>query len=388
MGSTYALSTFLRQTPKLLLRRYFAASGVLEEVPFEELRPRDVSTITDALNQLEPGVRTRVDLDFQDIHALADKFATRILMDLAGAFEPELVDQLGAMENHYARAMWLFLERRRHDGDLFDRCLQLVQVEQLRFSRSKRRNHLPQYEPACDPPVLMMMAEGVKELYQAQGRGRNCQVEVYERFEPRRFYFVGYPEDYATSELEYEEDELHRRPRRSAFEVAWLFRPDEGVLEIHAPGRRDEIQTLQRIFCETALGRKDAPPDGNDRCYELARLLDPRFVFVLDPVDELDRIEVCSMRLVRSAVKKPRVTFETTPCPLTDFLSQVNDELDTPLPQWTLTSVRLRAVWRGGDKKRPKTVSFSLSAPDASDLKDTPEHLVLKRYLKTWGIAA
>ena len=44
---------------------------------------------------------------------------------------------------------------------------------------------------------------------------------------------------YATSDLEYDEgSELRRRARRSAFEVAWLFRPDEGVLEIHAPGRR------------------------------------------------------------------------------------------------------------------------------------------------------
>ena len=193
MGSAYALSTFLRQTPKSLLQRYFVANGLLEEVPFDELRPRDTATVTEALNRLEPVVRARVDLDFQDVHALADKFATRIVMDVANAYEPELVDELGAMENHYARAMWLFLERRRHDDDLFEQCRDLVQVEQIRFSRSKRRNNLPHEEPAVDEPVLMLLADGVKELYQAQGRGRNCQVEVFERTEPRRYFFVGYP---------------------------------------------------------------------------------------------------------------------------------------------------------------------------------------------------
>ncbi|MEQ1504301.1 MAG: hypothetical protein ABMB14_18820 [Myxococcota bacterium] len=386
MASTYTLSTFLRQTPKSLLQRYFRGHDLLGHVAFDELRTRDATVITEAMNRLPTEVRGRIDLDFQDIHLLADKFAARIVMDLAQAYEPELVDRLGRMENHYARAMWLYLERRRHDDDLFDHCRELVQVEQIRFSRSKRRNSLPHYPPAHDEPVLLMMAEGIKELYQAQGRGGNCQVEVYERQDPSRFYFVGYPEDYATSELEYEGVELRRRVRRSTFDVALLYRPDEGTLEIHAPGRRDEIEALQRIFCETALGSA-APPLGNDRCYDLDRLLDPAFAFALDPVDDLDRIEVCSMRLVRSASKKPRITFETTPCPLADFLRQVADELDTPLPQWTLTTVKLRAVWRGAEKKRPKTVAFSLSSPDTSDLKDTPEHLVLKRYLKIWGIA-
>jgi hypothetical protein len=389
MGSAYALNTFLRQTPKPLLQRYFVAHGLLDDVSFEQVRARDASLITEALNKLEPSIRSRIDLDFQDIHALADKFATRIIMDVANAYEPELVEELGAMENHYARAMWLYLERRRHDDDLFEHCRELVQVEQIRFSRSKRRNNLPHDEPSIDEPVLMLLADGVKELYQAQGRGRNCQVEVFERTEPRRYFFVGYPEDYATSDLEYDEGrELRRRARRSAFEVAWLFRPDEGVLEIHAPGRRDEIQALQRVFVETALGKKGAAPDGNDRCYELGRLLEPGFAFFLDPVDDLERIEVCSMRLVRSAGKKPRITFETTPCPLPDFLRQVTDELDTPLQQWTLSSVKLRALWRGGEKKKGKTVSFTLSAPDASDLRDIPEHLVLKRYLKVWGLAS
>jgi hypothetical protein len=66
----------------------------------------------------------------------------------------------------------------------------------------------------------------------------------------------------------------------------------------------------------------------------------------------------------------------------------VTDELDTPLPQWTLSSVKLRALWRGSEKKKGKTVSFTLSAPDSSDLRDIPEHLVLKRYLKVWGLVS
>jgi hypothetical protein len=36
---------------------------------------------------------------------------------------------------------------------------------------------------------------------------------------------------------------------------------------------------------------------------------------------------------------------------------------------------------------KPKTENFYISYPDTCSLKDTPEHLKLKEYLRRWGIA-
>lgn len=36
---------------------------------------------------------------------------------------------------------------------------------------------------------------------------------------------------------------------------------------------------------------------------------------------------------------------------------------------------------------RPKTVTFEIAYPDSCNLKDKPEHLKIKEYLKRWGIA-
>ena len=38
--------------------------------------------------------------------------------------------------------------------------------------------------------------------------------------------------------------------------------------------------------------------------------------------------------------------------------------------------------------KRSKTVNFFITHPDTCSLKDSPEHLKLKEYLRRWGIAS
>ena len=387
MGTMYALSTFLRQTPKPLLHRYFARKHILEDVRFDQLRRTEVAAIVAGLDKLPDADRAAVDSDFQDIDTLADKVGTRIIMESAALYgSPEVLAGLEALENHYARAMWLFLEC--HD-DLYDLCRDLVEVESIRFSRARRRNHLPHREPACDEGVLAAMEAKVKALYQAQGRGRRCQVACFERHEPKRFYFVAYPEDYATSDLHYDGDELQRRPRRAVFDVALLFRPDDGTLEIHAPGKRDEVDALYDIFCETALGGY-VPPEGHTAAtYRLAKVVDRNFAFATEAVDGIERIDVVSMRLHHGGVtKRPRIAFEPEPCALGDFMGQLAGHLARPLSEWVLAQVKLRAVFSAVGRRRARTVTFTLTAPDTSDLKDSRDHLVLKRYLSQWGLAA
>ena len=387
MGTTYALSTFLRQTPKPLLRRYFARRGILEDVAFDDLRRNEFSAIVAGLDQLTDADRAAVDSDFQDIDTLADKVGTRIIMESAALYgSPAVLAALEVLENHYARAMWLFLEC--HD-DLYDLCRDLVEVESIRFSKARRRNHLPHRAPACDEAVLAAMEAKVKALYQAQGRGRRCHVACFERHEPKRFYYVAYPEDYATSDLHYEGNELQRRPRRAVFDVALLFRPDDGTLEIHAPGKRDEVDSLYGIFCETALGGY-VPPEGHTApTYRLAKVVDRNFAFATDAVDGIDGIDVLSMRLHHGGVaKRPRITFEPEPCGLADFMAQLSAHLARPVSEWVLAQVKLRATFAAVGKRKARTVTFTLTAPDTSDLKDSRDHLVLKRYLSRWGLAA
>ena len=35
----------------------------------------------------------------------------------------------------------------------------------------------------------------------------------------------------------------------------------------------------------------------------------------------------------------------------------------------------------------PNTVTFKITHPDSCSLRDEPEHLIIKEYLRRWGIA-
>jgi hypothetical protein len=388
MTSSFVLSTFLRQTPKGLLKRYFDARGLLGDVAFDLLHKREFQPILDAIEALPDEKRAEVDGDFQEVDALADAAGTRVIVDLLTLNKMEVVDEVGGLENGYARAMWLFLEQNASLGDLFSQCSDVQRTDRLRFTRSKRRNHLPRKQPVHDDAARGALAEGLKGLYRRQGRGHHCYVVSYRRPDPDRHYFVAYPEDFPRTDLQYEGEDLRRLHRRPVLDVAFIFRPDEGVLEMHAPGKRDEVNELQNLFCTAILGEPPPTPYTSDRSFKLGSLLDRQFCFPVEVVDGIEAVDVTEMVVHRGLAMRPRLTFETEPCPLPAFLDQLAAWVKVPLAELTITAVRLRVRFPAKGEARAKTVTFSVSLPDTTDLKDTPEHTRIKRLLREWGLAA
>ena len=108
-----------------------------------------------------------------------------------------------------------------------------------------------------------------------QGRGRNCNVEVFRRYEKE--YFFAYPEDYAQSGLEWVRNRLAPRSRHPAFEVVFVYCQNEGSLDIYAPRNTTEVTVLQQIFAKAILRMDDlAECGGDNRVYFLDPEL-PRF---------------------------------------------------------------------------------------------------------------
>jgi hypothetical protein len=272
MAHEYTLSTFLKQTPKPLLKAYFDNAGILGGVDFVGLARREWEPIIVALDALDDDVRSDVERDFQDMFMLADKAGTQIILDETSLAGLKVADEIEAMENHYHRAMWLFLnyrDQRVNGATIFENCLRFAHMKDLSFTNAKRRKDLPKRVPLFDQPTLDGMAEALRAVYRKQGRGHRCVVEHALRPGPDRHCYFAYPEDYTTSELQYEGEDLHRQCRKSVFQIVFVYRPDEGVLEISAPGQKKDIEILQEVFCRYALEMDSLPPRTNDRCYEL-----------------------------------------------------------------------------------------------------------------------
>src|SRR5262249_45319470 len=144
---------------------------------------------------------------------------------------------------------------------------------------------------------------------QAEGRGRHCVVEVLRR--GKRDYFFAYPEDYSQQSVEWDGDQFARRAHNPAFEVIFVYRQDEGSLDVHCRGAAKATEAMQAIFADVILKVPSlAPASRDDRVYDLDPLLDRNFEF-----NGLENNKVLDVRLrqlrISSRVRKgDRVTLE------------------------------------------------------------------------------
>jgi len=390
MAHEYTLGTFLRQTPKFVLKDYFDRLGLLGGVDFPALRRHKEERIIAAMDALGAADRAKVDQDFQDIFILANKAGTQIVLDMAKLYGLDITDQIESMENHYHRAMWLFLNHGGSGASFFATCLRFALMKEMSFTTSKRRKNLPMRGPKHDEATLDQMAVALQAVYRRQGRGHRCVVEHALRPNPTRHCFFAYPEDYTTSELQYDGEELARRCRKSVFHVVFVFRPDEGILEICGPGQKKDIQVLQEVFCRHALEMDRLPPPMNDRCFDLNGLKSPDFGFPTKPEDNIDNVEVVALRMNFVGTPRRRIFFEQDPNSSETLHAlirgTVKDQL-MPLKMMDVSYARLRVTWRVPEGEPAKQLTFSLTVLNSTTLKDLPQHNVIKPYLKTWKLA-
>jgi hypothetical protein len=392
MSRKYNLGTFLRQTPRASLESYFESRGLLQDFDFFDLHRNNIGPALRAVMSLPPHQRNEVETDFRDIFPLADQAGTQIMIEHLSQVEPRLVDSLRCMENHYERAMWLFMCRNRSADDLFRQCRLSVDMRTLSFPRSKRLVGLPAKNPAHDEATCQALAAGLSAWYREQGRGERCLVEYHHRSNPERHCFFAYANDYSGALLTMADEGLTRQSVRPVFEICFVFYSDEGVLEMAAPGRAKEVAALQDLFCRTTLGLSGRPTGKGRVAYRLNGLLNPSFSFATDPEDGIERVELLAVELMdresprhRVWLMKPAGSTDT----LDDLIARFCSGKGLSRESVAIRQVRLRLTFRGdGQSKRKSTKTFMVSSPDGTSLKDGPRDQIARKYLKRWNIAA
>ena len=107
------LFRFLRRTPCVVLRSYFAAIGlaVMETVDWEASTPILQRAILNALDSLEQAKRDLVTIDFEQVEQLCNPIGQIKLQSLAAA-DTSLLTQVRAAESDEARAITILLGHR------------------------------------------------------------------------------------------------------------------------------------------------------------------------------------------------------------------------------------------------------------------------------------
>ncbi len=390
MAGPYAPKTFIRQVRGALLNRCLRQHRIDADLNIEIIKPAVVETIFQRLMALPPDQLHRVERDFATITELASRPGTDALLKQAAQAGLDFATPFAHARNDYERACWAFLEHR----DTFELAACFHAMDRIGAGRWRRRWVGANIAPATDAEAVRMLQSLMRASYAKEGRGRRCHVDYYVRRDPERYCFFAYPEDHLRTDLGYDEDDaLRDHPRKVAFEVIFVYRPDEGVLELMAPGGKEQIEDLAACFCAAILGIPELPDKSLPRVFDLDRLKQPGVTF---PTDPQDGIELAQLREVRLALPKRhgwrrRVQFAVDarahdPAAVHKVLAETMQLAQVPLDDVRVSHARFCLVFVPPDDRRPKRLVFTVSTPDICDLKDGYHDNIARKYLREWGL--
>ena len=385
MSRNYSPKTFLRKTPNALLKEYFAAKGVLGEIDFNKLGETQVDLVIAAMEALPVRKRTEIEQEFRQINELACELGVCVLLEEGQSpfHGLDLAETFGGMGSHYERAFWMFLNHR----EVFDIAADLAYMD--RVSSWRNRDVGVGLTPAVEKKDLEALAAGLSEFYRQEGRGYHCVVDNYLREDPERHCYFAYPEDYGTVDMELnEQEEFIKRARKPAFEVVFVYRPQTGILETNAKGRKDQIEKLLGIFCRVILGL-DGLPDKPSERYDLAPLKDPSLSLATDPEDGIEGVFIRMLRFDLPDSGNRRITFEASSDSdgkaIYRLIERVIEKKGLPMSIVTVAKAKLKLEFAGVDGKKGKTLTFEISTPDRCTLKDDPPDQIARKYIERWG---
>jgi hypothetical protein len=387
MAIDYTPKHFLRLAEKALLQEYFARHNMLVEFDWDSIPDGQIDAIYFALREASDFKQEEIERDFRLIFDLASANGARTLIEEARYQELDLVSALEQRDGYLNRAFWVFLNQR----NLFDTVSVFDRVDHLHGRYWRKRKDLPKKRPDLGDGTISELGNAISAYYQKkEGRGKFCRVEHCLRGQ-RYHCFFAYPKDYPDTFIGYDDAGSFERKRQApAFDVIFVFDPLDGTLDLYAPGDRRQKQDLQRIFARCILREEIGDEDPRSIPYELNSLKNPSFAFPTDPSDGIAEVRIRELRLSLLGNERKRITLQVgprgSPSDIHDLVTHALHEHRLPLSMVDVTSVVIQMRFNGDGIHRSRVLSFRITAPDTCSLKDKPDHLVAKRYLKQWSL--
>ncbi len=250
MANDYAPRQFLRQVQNALLREYFAHRHVLGEVDWDNLKETEIEALYEKWRDLPELVRKGIESDFRSIHAMGVPEGTRALIEEGRFHQLELARDLDRLDGHLNKAFWVFF----HHNQVFDVAARLHRADHLSGRYWRKRKDIPKKQPDVSPEALQELANAIAAYYwETQGRGSPCRAEAYLRAGRYHYVFV-YPKDYSDTFIGYDDNgRFERRPQNPAFEVIYVYDPEDGALELYVRGDKKLVSDLQELFGRAIL---------------------------------------------------------------------------------------------------------------------------------------
>ena len=383
MASQYQHRQFLRRVPNALLARYFESKESDLGLDFGKLKESEVELIFLAFTALPEEQQAAMEVDFQDINALASDAGMGTLLNEAEFYgDTSFPEEISAIDGYHAKAMWAFL----HKPAYWKGASAILHADNVSGRFWKKRNDLPGVPPHVDEEDIQELAQGISHYFnKAEGRGRNCKVEPYRKVETGKEYFFAYPEDYGQSGVEWERNNLTTRSRHPAFEIIFVYCEAEGSLDIYAPKNIKAVPELQKIFAKTIL-KLDTLADGtiDKRVYNLDPLADSNFEFQFPPGSAISAAIVTRIRLTLKHGSMRRIVLEADTKHNTMAVYDLLKELDPPA--YYITQISIKVIFDAEPGKRAGTKTFNITYPNSCNLNHEGKDNVIREMLAASGI--
>ena len=218
-------------------------------------------------------------------------------------------------------------------------------------------------------------------FYKKQARGKYCHIDVYKKEDSECLFC--YLDDYTDIESRFDEVGIFRKHiKKSTFEVIFLFLPKQGKLRVKVKGGKKYYQPLQVLFAKYFLDQM-IPLEGriDERIYNLNVLKNGNYPMPLNPDDNIENVNIKQLRFNSISNKDVKVTVESTD---SESLYTLVSKLNIKLKRYKVTQARFKFKFPGKGNRGSHT--FTVTAPNRSDLGDSKREKVIEKYLKEWKI--
>jgi len=231
--------------------------------------------------------------------------------------------------------------------------------------------------------------KALKQLYKKEYKGKKVTVRYVDKVD--RVIFTAHVEDVYTTDTEFEkgsESLNNKKPRKPVFPLNFLYRYEEGVLEVKAQGGQTRVKELQNLFIEHFL---KADPDefskvlrfSFDKVQDLAAL-----TFPVSIEDGTESITLTGLKIVNKK-SDSTLALDIVPKGGKTGVVQILEELEAmniKLEDFDIRKFKVQVIFKpvGRDKKRQ--VTAEITHPDGCTLKQRQIDVTVYKLLKQWGL--
>ena len=389
MAGHFTIKSFVRQSPPQMLQRLLHSKSHFMQFNFELKGKALIESFTDEWERLGDRDRTELEAEFRELHEMSCEKGWLAIKDEAEsnpyfsgdelrAFKEKLSD----LEGYFERAFATFL----NFNDLWVGARHFCHADFLRGWR--KRYGIPKVEPDISTNARKAMTNAVSEFYyRREGRGKNCEIDLYKR--TSRDYFFFYPEDCAQQSIEYVDGELKRRPHNPAFELIMNYDREAGSLDTLMKGDRKSLEAMQLEFARHILHLDALPNDPTcEQVYNFEPFKAGALQFEIDPNGIVENVEVTSLRLSSQVTKGSKIIIDGYKTRLTDGVYDQFARIgpSMPIELYNVTRVELKVLINRGAGKAAKAKRVILTYPNSCNLKYDGEDLAIRQMLANSGM--